>query len=136
MKILDKVEKVFEEIPFDEIKLPKGYNNVYQYLKDFPKEEKRFISEYSDWGLIDDFKKHIPKGWYGFSIGTPINPVWVEIIREILLICVEADPDFQIHQIKLKFGGIRFYVNSDVIEDIFEVEELIMTKLFDRALIY
>ena len=27
-------------------------------------------------------------------------------------LCILNDPDFEIHQIKLKFGGIRFYVNS------------------------
>jgi hypothetical protein len=136
MTILDKVVKVFENHPFDKIILPEQYNNVYQYLKDFPEEEKRFRSEYDDWGLNKEFKEHIPKGWYGFNVGEPIIPVWMEIIREIILICIEADPNFEINQIKMKLGGIRFYCNSDIIEDLYDVEILIMRKLFDNALIY
>jgi hypothetical protein len=136
MRILDDVQKIFNEFTFEEIVLPEGYKNIYQYLKDFPDEEKRFNPEYDDWGLMQEFKQHIHKGWYGFSVGAPVIPIWTEIIREIVLICVKTDPDFEIHQIKMKFGGIRFYCHSNVIEDLDEVEGLIMDKLFDKALIY
>jgi len=60
----------------------------------------------------------------------------MEIIREIVLVCIKANPNFEIHQIKMKFGGIHFYCHSEVIEDLNEVDGLIMDKLFDKALIY
>lgn len=137
MKILDDVQNIFNKHTFDKITFPdSGYENVYEYLNDFPDDKKHFQSKYNDWMLRQEFKEHIPKGWYGFDIGTPINPIWVDIIREIVLTCIKADPNFEIHQIKLKYGGICFYCYSNVIEDLHDVEILIMKKLFDKALIY
>ena len=60
----------------------------------------------------------------------------MDILDEILELCTENDTDFEIHQIKLKFGGIRFYVHSDIIEDINDVEMCIEDNLYDPALIY
>ena len=86
--------------------------------------------------LNKKYREYIPQGWYGFDIGTPIIPAWMEIIDNIVELCVENDPDFEIHQIKLKFGGICFYVYSNVIDDIHDIEYLILNTLNDRALIY
>jgi hypothetical protein len=86
--------------------------------------------------LIKKYRQHIPKGHYGFSIGEPIIPQWNEILDKIVEVCIAADPNFEIRQVKLKFGGICFYVHSDVIEDLHEVEVQIGNTLFDRGLIY
>jgi hypothetical protein len=137
MKILDKVQEVFNQYELKPIKIPEGYNRLYTYLREHPEERyDKYSSEKNDEYFLKKYGAYIPKGWYGFSIGTPIVPVWCEIIDKILEICVLADYHFEINQIKLKFGGIRFYVNSQVIKDIDEVESLIEKTLHDNALIY
>lgn len=138
MKILDKVQEVFNQYELKELILPEGHENVYRLIREFPEQEKHYFSDptLTDSYLFDKYRKHIPKGWYGFNIGTPIIPAWCEIIDKILAICIANDPDFEIHQIKLKYGGIRFYVGSEVIEDINEVASLIDSTLYDKALIY
>jgi len=136
MKILDKVQEIFSQYQLNELTFPDENKNVYEFLQSYPEFKKDFVSEKNDMFLIKKYRKHIPQGWYGFSIGEPIVPQWNEIIDKILELCIASDPDFEIHQIKLKFGGICFYVHSDVIEDLHEVEVLISNTLFDRALIY
>lgn len=136
MKILDKVQEIFNQYELKAIKLPAGYRNVYDYLRANPEESKKYVSEIRDVDLLEKYGKQIPKGWYGFDVGSPIVPEWMEIIDKVVQVCVEADPEFEIHQVKLKFGGIRFYTGSDIIEDIFEVERIVENTLYDRALIY
>lgn len=136
MKILNKVVEIFKNNPFDKIVLPEHYNNVYKYLRDFPDEKKRFRSEYNDHHLNNEFREHITKGFYGFAIGEPIIPEWNKIIKDIVTLCIESDPNFEINQIKLKFGEIRFYCYSNVIDDLDDVEYLISSLLSDKSLIY
>jgi len=136
MKIFNKVQEIFGQHQLNELMFPEDNKNAYEFLQSYPEFKKDFVSEKNDMFLIKKYRQHIPKGWYGFSIGEPIVPEWNEIIDKILELCIASDPDFQIHQIKLKFGGICFYVHSDVIEDLHEVEMLIGNTLFDSALIY
>jgi hypothetical protein len=136
MEILDKVREVFNQYDLKPIELPKDFKDVYLFLRKYPEFSKDFKSSIDDSDLNQKYRKHIPKGWYGFDIGTPIVPVWMEIIDKIVEGCTAFDPNFEIHQIKLKFGGIRFYCSSEIIEDLHEVEYFIENKLFDRALIY
>lgn len=134
MKILDKVEEVFNGYELKPLVLNQGMN-VYDLIRLKPEQREVFSSEKDDSYFIKKYRQYIPQGWYGFSIGNPIIPEWMEIIDKVLEICVEADPNLEIHQIKLKFGAICFYVKSEVIEDIHEVE-MYMYKLSDRALVY
>jgi hypothetical protein len=136
MKILDKVQEVFNQYDLKPIELPKEFKDVYLFLKAYPEFGKDFKSEIDDNDLNTKYRKHIPKGWYGFDVGTPIVPQWMEIIDKIVEGCTAFDPDFEIHQIKLKFGYICFYCGSNVIDDLHEVEYLMANKLQDRALIY
>jgi len=136
MKILDKAQEIFNQYELKPLMFPEGHNNVYSFLSAYPEFKKDFESEKDDGYLIDKYRTHIPRGWYGFSIGSPIIPEWCEIIDKILEVCIEADPNFEIHQIKIKFGGIRFYCGSEIIEDLHEIESLIDNTLFDKALIY
>ena len=136
MKILNDVKEIFAKRELKPIELPDGFNNVYDYLRAFPDERNKFIPQKHDTDLFQKYRSHIPDGWYGFDVGTPIVPEWMEILDEVVELCTMVDPTFEIHQIKLKFGGIRFYVSSEIIEDINEVESLIDTTLYDRALIY
>ena len=136
MKLLNKVKLIIEKYDLKPIELPNGYKDVYAYIRNNPHESIKFESKKDDEVLCEKYHDRIPNGWYGFDIGTPIVPDWIEIIDEIVELCIKADSDFEIHQIKLKYGGIRFYVGSAIIEDICEMEDLIEDILFDEALIY
>ena len=82
----------------------------------------------------------VEKGWYGFSLAdAPL--VWAMIIDKYLARLEVEAPDFKIHQIKLKFGGLRFYVQLNLndnlkaemlLEEIGRLEELLQ----DKKLIY
>jgi len=136
MNILEKVQEIFNQYDLKPIELPKDFKDVYMFLRKYPEFGKDFKSSIEDSDLNTKYRKHIPRGWYGFDVGTPIVPSWMEIIDKIVELCVAVDPDFEIHQIKLKFGGICYYCGSSIIDDLHDVEFLIAEKLFDRALIY
>lgn len=138
MKILDKVQAVINQHELKPIDIDDTGTipNVYIYLGLYPEMAKLFEPEKNDSYLLRRYKDHIPRGWYGFDMGQPTVPVWSTIIEEVLDICLEADPLFEIHQIKMKFGGIRFYCSSETIEDLHEVESLIENTLWDEKLIY
>jgi hypothetical protein len=88
--------------------------------------------------LFKKWEKRIGKGWYGFD---SIPDSWAEqideLLNEIKLIC----PNFEIHQIKLKFGGIRIYLelNSEdkkIVNYVNEKIDNLENILFDEKLIY
>lgn len=96
--------------------------------------------------LRNKYEQYIPAGWYGFSFGTPMHKDWFKIIDEFLEYLVKLQEDekisnFEIHQVKLKYGGLRCYV-SYICEDseLREFIELQINKLentlFDEKLIY
>lgn len=136
MKIINDVNEILSKYDLKKIDFLIDSRNLYEYLNKHPEEESLYKTTKDDNFLFNKYRKHIPKGWYGFSIGHPIKPEWVDIIDEILELCVKLDESFEIHQIKIKYGGISFYVESDVIEDIDNVSYLLSETLFDKALIY
>ena len=136
MKLLTKVKEIIDSYNIEPIKLPEGYKNIYQLIKDIPEVAENFKSEKDDLYLLRKYKPFISHGHYGFSIGHPTNPKWNDIIDDVLTLCIDNDPNFEIKQIKIKFGFMCFYVYSSVIEDIHEIEVLIMETLYDKAIIY
>ena len=136
MKILDKAQEIINQHELNPLILPENHKNVYTFLREYPEFKKDYQAELTDEYFNNKYGKYVPKGWYGYDVGSPIIPTWCEIIDKIVELCIASDPNFEIHEIKLKFGGIRFYCNSEVIEDIFEVESLIENTLWDKALIY
>jgi hypothetical protein len=83
----------------------------------------------------------VGKGWYGFALGNDVPMLWALIIDEFLDELSKEAPDFQIHQIKLKFGGLRFYVDlrledTEKAKAINEEIAKLNALLFNKALIY
>lgn len=90
--------------------------------------------------LFQKWAYRIPKNWYGFALGD-VPFVWAQIIDDFLIEVEKEFPNFKIYQIKLKFGGLRFYIdlNTDndarsesVNQEIAKLEDL----LFSEDLIY
>jgi len=88
--------------------------------------------------LQDKWKDYIPAGWYGFSLGSPCPHAWYGIIDEFLEYLAQLQKDggitgFDIHQIKIKFGGLRFYVSySCEDEELREFIDLQISRLEDH----
>ena len=66
--------------------------------------------------LLKKIKPYVPIGWYGLSLGSPCPDAWYKIIDEFLEYLIKLQEEgkisnFEIHQIKIKFGGLRFYVS-------------------------
>lgn len=96
--------------------------------------------------LLSKWTPYIGTGWYGFSLGSPCPHVWYKIIDEVLEYFVQLQNEgkiskFQIQQIKMKFGGLRFYVSFEcqdkvldeqIRNEISEMEDC----LYDEKLVY
>lgn len=137
MKINNKVLEILNKYDLDvRVEIPNNYKNLYTYLRDNPNDLHLYTSEKNDEYFLKKFMNYIPDGWYGFELGTLIFPCWVDALDEILELCVSIDKDFQIHQIKMKYGGVRFYVESKIIEDINDISFQISNKMFNSYLIY
>jgi hypothetical protein len=86
--------------------------------------------------LQEKWKSHIPPRWYGFKgVGTPVPLYWFSVIDEFLDYVKSVCPDFEIHQIKLKFGGIRIYLDK-ITPEIAQDIKLLHNVLHDEYLIY
>jgi len=134
MKLLDDVKKIVEGYNL-EVNLPEHCKKVYDCDEDEKKKLKLYPDKRDSY-FLKKFEERIPPGWYGFDMGDPTPNSWMECIDAVLDFLVEKDPEFEIHQIKLKFGGLRFYVQSEVIEDVMDIELYLEDKMFDRSLIY
>lgn len=120
-----------------DVNLYKNLKTKKKYSKGCGEEEQR---------LLEKYKSYIPKGWYGFSFGEPLHLDWFKIIDEFLEYLIQLNQldrieNFEIHQIKLKMGGLRFYVSYKCDdEELREFIELQIDKLenhlFDEKLIY
>jgi hypothetical protein len=114
---------------------PNSYylNNLNPYKE--RNEELNKLCEKKEAALIKKYKDRIPNGWYGFSFGTPIPIVWFEVIDEFLEWLINQNPEVEIHQIKIKFGGCRFGIEALTDEEYSLCQEL-EDVLFDEKLIY
>lgn len=60
--------------------------------------------------LLAKWKNRVPKGWYGFSC---IPQHWYQPINNFLIRTEKLCPNFEIHQIKEKFGSCRIYIETN-----------------------
>lgn len=137
-KIISKY-KGFTNYWYPDVKEKTVYLNskLEKYKKDCEGLENKLIKKY---------KNYIPDGWYGFSFGSPTPKDWFKIIDEFLQYLLKLQKEgkisnFEIHQIKIKFGGLRFYVSYKC--DVEEFDEFIKLQigalehhLYDSKLIY
>lgn len=94
----------------------------------------------ADLYLFMKWAYRVEKGWYGFALGN-VPMVWAIIINHFLTELEKHAPNFKIHQIKLKFGGLRFYVDLGLKDGLkaeaiqLEIEKL-ERLLYNENLIY
>jgi hypothetical protein len=65
--------------------------------------------DYPDQPDLQAILKRIPEGWWG---GLDIGPGWHAIVIKIDKELSKLDPDYQVLQVKEKFGTLRYYTQS------------------------
>ncbi len=65
----------------------------------------------SDLLLFQKWAYRVGKGWYGFDLGD-VPRAWTDILDDFLSWLESQCPDFEIHQVKMKGGGIRIYLGT------------------------
>lgn len=59
---------------------------------------------------ILEIMNRIPVGW-GRWISC--DPGWYDLLIDLNRQLAEIDPDYELHQVKEKFGGLRYYISSN-----------------------
>ncbi len=90
--------------------------------------------------LFQKWAYRVGKGWYGFDL-SDIPNVWVHMLNDFLAWVESQCPDFEILQIKTKFGGLRFYIDTHcknaVVNEVVRSEIAQLEKLmFHKNLIF
>lgn len=134
-RISQKIDQVF--------KSNKCEKNNYQMAPESEKEIDAILAEIKSGTVAPEtpylrfrnkWKARRTPGHYGVDMmGVP--EVWYKSLDEIMDFIVAFDDSFSIHQIKLKYGGCRWYVGSTVFLLPF-VEDKIESVLHDDKLIY
>ena len=86
----------------------------------------RSDSYLSDLLLFSKWAYRVGKGWYGFSLGD-VPSVWTDMLDEFLSWLETQCPDFEIHQVKIKLGGLRLYLGTKT--DIVIPDEAIRSEI-------
>jgi hypothetical protein len=59
--------------------------------------------------IRDRLSRRVPPRWDGVTIGDG----WLPLVDRLDRALAEIDPDYAIHQVKEKFGGLRYYCSLD-----------------------
>jgi hypothetical protein len=117
----------------------------------FPADFDPFSTSLEDQQLIfkriefleDTYKDKIPEEWSGFwGLSVLLPPKWFDVIEYLIhYIDLETKGDFQIHEVKIKFGEIRAYFNFFNIppekkEELQTVIKEVCSLLCDEKLIF
>jgi len=84
--------------------------------------------------LFEKWGARIPQFWCGFDlVGCPEN--WFVAIDEFLTELEKDSPEFEIHTIKIKWGGARIYLGNES-ADAQKCVDLLEGSMQDFNLIY
>jgi hypothetical protein len=130
---MNKAEELIEKYNLK----PDSYyhGNFNPYLVEYKNSIKHLCNSKTD-ELQNKFKHRIPKGWYGFKgLGCPTPLEWFKVLNQFLEYVEEQCPDFEIYQIKVKFGGIRIYLGN-ISEEIQQDISKLTGVMIDAKLVY
>ncbi len=95
--------------------------------KELKKGRPKLRASYeSDVMLFQKWAYRVGKGWYGFSLGN-VPHVWRYVLDEFFEWLEKTCPDFEIHQVKMKFRSMRIYLGTKT--DLFIPDEKIKTEI-------
>jgi len=82
------------------------------------------------------YQKYVPARWYGLrGLSYPIPLVWLDVIDEYLQYATKECPDLHVLQVKVKYGGIRLYLDNWT-DDVRVASYKLGDVLYDSKLIY
>ena len=108
-------------------KYKKRLARAQQELKEDEKRMRGQCSYVSDLWLFSKWAYRVGKGWYGFSLGD-VPLVWTKMLDDFLTWLEIQCPDFEIHQIKMKLGGVRIYLGTTT--DLMIPDEKIRSQIY------
>ena len=73
----------------------------------------------SDIFLFQKWAYRVGKGWHGFDLGD-VPRVWADLLNDFLAWMESQCPDFEILQIKMKCGGLRFYIDTKIVDEVLQ----------------
>lgn len=73
-------------------------------------------------------------GWYGISLGS-VPASWIIILDEFLSWGLEKCPELRIQQIKIKFGGMRIYLEG-LNNEVYDMKTKLEEVFYDKRLVY
>lgn len=119
-------------------KILQKYKAMRNYYPEAENPKDTSINLQSD--ILEKWKDHIPQGWYGFDMGG-CHSSWFYIVDDFLDYLLTIDPKLEIHQVKLKWGGLRFYVEikgrTEEEQEFVDLQAKELEEvLFDEKLIY
>lgn len=84
--------------------------------------------------LFEKWKNNIPDDWYGFCLG-PLPDKCCRALDEMLEYAKSVEPQFEIHQIKVKFTQVRCYMGN-ISTDLYKQFEELADAMEDKFLRY
>ena len=73
----------------------------------------------SDIFLFQKWACRVRQGCYGFDLGDAPR-VWADLLNDFLAWVESQCPDFEILQIKMKCGGLRFYIDTKIVDEVLQ----------------
>ena len=69
--------------------------------------------------LFQRWACRVRQGCYGFDLGD-VPRVWADLLNDLLAWMESQCPDFEILQIKMKCGGLRFYIDTKIVDEVLQ----------------
>lgn len=132
MTILETTRQIIQKHKLEE-KL--DFNPFKDRSQNYFSNHEKFKDSYEKTtNLQNKYENRVPHGWYGLDCSCwPIN--WLNALEEFLAELEKDSPDFEIHAIKLKFGGARIYlgmISANAEESVDALEK----AMYDSNLVY
>lgn len=58
---------------------------------------------------VEDVRQRIPERWGQWI---QVGPGWYGLVSQLDQALASIDPDYEVHQVKSKFGGLRYYFGT------------------------
>ena len=68
------------------------------------------MSRMSNQDLPEELRGILPDVCYAECISFDVDAGWHSLLKDLLVFIAERNPDIRVHQVKEKFGGLRFYI--------------------------
>lgn len=134
MNILEKTKEIIakhnlaEKLTFNPFKIRRVKDIGFDDFLEFKGSYEKVVA------LQLKYDSRVPMGWYGIDLyEAPIS--WLNALEEFLAELEKDSPDFEIHQIKLKFGTARIHIDN-VSEEAYDSVDLLEDVMQDSNLIY